>query len=53
MQNMGTYEEERGSPRKPAASKLAVHILKDREDFYWGFPCRDIRSLPRREIGRI
>jgi hypothetical protein len=34
------------SERKPDASKLAVHILKHREDF-WGFPCRDIRSFFR------
>jgi len=27
------------SERKADASQLAVHILKDREDFYWGFPC--------------
>ena len=33
------------SERKPDASKLAVHILKDHEDFYWGFPCQDIRSF--------
>jgi HEPN/Toprim N-terminal domain 1 len=32
---------------KPDASKLAMHILKDHEEFYWGFPCRDIRSFFR------
>jgi hypothetical protein len=35
------------SERKPDASRLAVHILKDHEDFYWGFPCRDIRVFFR------
>jgi HEPN/Toprim N-terminal domain 1 len=35
------------SERKPDASMLAVHILKSCEDFYWGFPCRDIRSFFR------
>ena len=35
------------SEKKPDASMLAVHILKDREDFCWGFPCRDIRSFFR------
>lgn len=35
------------SDRKPEASELALHILKDHEDFYWGFPCRDIRSFFR------
>lgn len=33
--------------KNPEASKLALHILKDHEDFYWGFPCRDIRSFFR------
>ena len=35
------------SERKPHASMLAVHILKSCEDFYWGFPWRDIRSFFR------
>jgi HEPN/Toprim N-terminal domain 1 len=35
------------SKEKPNASKLAVYVLKDREVFYWGFPCRDIRSFFR------
>jgi hypothetical protein len=29
------------------ASKLAKYVLEDREDFYWGFPCSDIRSFFR------
>ena len=33
------------SERKQDASQLAVHVLRDREDFYWGFPCRDIRTF--------
>jgi hypothetical protein len=31
----------------PHASKLAKYALKDREEFYWGFPCLDIRSFFR------
>lgn len=37
----------RFSKRIPGASQLAVHILKDHQEFYWGFPCRDIRSFFR------
>ncbi len=33
--------------RTPTASKLAHYLLRDREDFYWGFPCGDIRSFFR------
>jgi hypothetical protein len=35
------------SEKRPEASELARYILKDDEEFYWGFPCRDIRSFFR------
>lgn len=35
------------SEKKSDASQLALYVLKDREDFYWGFPCSDIRSFFR------
>jgi hypothetical protein len=35
------------SDTRPDASPLAVHILSDRDDFYWGFPCSDVRSFVR------
>ena len=33
--------------RVPDASALVRYILKDNEDFYWGFPCRDLRCFFR------
>jgi hypothetical protein len=35
------------SERKPDASKLAMYILGNSGDSYWGFPCQDIRSFFR------
>lgn len=35
------------SEKASDASQLAVYLLKDREGFHWGFPCRDIRSFFR------
>jgi len=31
----------------PDASPLIKYILKDHDDFYWGFPCADIRAFIR------
>jgi hypothetical protein len=31
----------------PTASKLAALLIKNRDEFAWGFPCRDIRFLIR------
>jgi hypothetical protein len=33
--------------RVPSGSNLAKYMLKDNEDFYWGFPCTDLRCFLR------
>jgi hypothetical protein len=33
--------------RVPNGSALAKYMLKDNEDFYWGFPCTDLRCFIR------
>lgn len=33
--------------KKKDASELASYLLHDREGYYWGFPCTDIRSFFR------
>lgn len=35
------------SEKSPHASKLAKYALRYRQEFYWGFPCQDIRSFFR------
>jgi hypothetical protein len=35
------------SERVPNASTLALYMLGHREDFYWGFPCDDMRCFFR------
>ena len=35
------------SERVPSASRLALYMMEDHEDFYWGFPCTDLRCFIR------
>jgi hypothetical protein len=35
------------SEKNATASPLALYVLKDQDEFYWGFPCKDIRSFFR------